>query len=173
VSSADPNVIWHLIDDHFRTLRAHPRYERCQFRVWIENNLSNTDANRVSNQLEIGALEPIEVVRASKDPTQAGFVTTNKFKHACAEEMVRSMALIQRAREFVCATPDATLAALYKQVGAYRKDLVNGKWVLTGKSPGTPDDLAIVYQMTLYFMYHSLADDAFTERMSKMGASFG
>jgi hypothetical protein len=61
-SSADPTVIEDMIDHHYVTLRRHARYKQCVIRVFIEANLSQIDAKRISNQLEHGRYGSIDIV---------------------------------------------------------------------------------------------------------------
>jgi hypothetical protein len=181
-----------MIHEHVHRLRSHPIYGSCLIRVFIEANMSPTDADRVADMLRHPRYRPesMDIVCEVKDRVrgggfqQPGVFTTHSKKEAFAEELGRNIDFMHFARLFVCqGQPEVIQRELYMQLASFRVEVVgtadpdrqlHAKIIVTGKSSGKKDDLVMALCIALFHMFRSIhgteqADQLFRQRCFNRG----
>lgn len=160
MAGSDSEKIDNMVLEHYRTLRAHPRYRRCVIRVYIEANMSWLCADRIARTLLTtpglmgGA---IEVVRYDpKNGERFGTWTTNTSKERWKNDLRRSIGTLQFATPVDFIGQSQTLEqhreALCQQMLEFRRVVkfssdkpeqrmeISPRITYTGKSVGKKDD---------------------------------
>ena len=159
----DYKVIDRMIINHFQELRKHPQYRDAYIYAYIEANMSYIDAGRISDLLHSQkGLGEIEVVSFDKDK-RYGVWTTPERKHEMAVHAQQLLATrsVRLAQDIIGQNPEETLSMFFDQLNNYRKeiknpaDYIHGKFTFSygGKSSGKKDDLAMAWQIALYWSY--------------------
>ncbi len=167
--SEDPDVINRMLTTHFLKLRRNLAYQKCVFRIAIEANLSQVDANRIRKLISGHAFGDVQWVY--KDPTKdhrVGIWTTNENKNAYKGEIQRNVPMMHIAEEYVTQSTveKCCIVELCKQFKNFRTDIkekVGGNGVtitVTGKGVGKKDDLVMAVGIWLHFMFMAILHDA-------------
>ncbi len=180
-ASAKSKVVDAMLLGHLTKIRDQKSmYRNALVVIYIEANMSWLDADRISELVTGGSLEPVYVESRDSQPEhRPGVITTHagKENYAAMLQMQLSTGNVRFARTMISQNLVANKFKLVNQWQKYRRDiktpndLVHGKFTssLSGKSAGSPDDLAMSSQIGLTFLCQTLVDPEFRRYCATMG----
>lgn len=172
-----------MIDGHFASLRANPRYRHSYIVLCLESNYGGSVvADRLGTHLS-RTFGPMWV--RNYDPKGKGLIGiwtdptmkesyTNTLENMISNNVLHSVP----EQEFVTTQcnkvtgakePNKVLEKLYKQLAQYRKEtsykddkpFLIPKTIITGKAPQQKDDLAFALSMSVHWNVHTRKDSSF------------
>lgn len=177
------NQVVALIEGHLDNIRLNPWYKNAHIFVFIEANYGGWwSADVVRKVVEQPKYAPLEACRYDETADdRVGVWMRDELKDCMAGDMQRSLGDGQWcwAKDFISWGKKAKdiQKELCEQLANYRKEIVpptdeaTGKWkaVITGKSAGRKDDLAIVAQIALYFSGKKRLEPGFRDLAERYG----
>lgn len=180
-----------MLYGHVRKLRATPRFRNTRIRLYVENNLSHIEADRVVRAFDRPENQPIEIESHDEsNQGRPGVPTTEVTKHAYVDILLKTLSddRLRVAREFVWSPepqedpkdPERILKQLHGQLRAFRKNVKmpvdhamgNPKVVLSGKSATKKDDILLALMIVVYYSELTRQSPEFRARCIKNGWGF-
>ena len=187
-SSAVGTDIDAMLYNHVRKLRNHRRYRHARIRLYVENNLSHIEADRVARIFNRPENQPVEIESHDEsNQNRPGVPTTDVTKHAYVHLLLQLLKdnRLRVAREFVWTPqpqesptdPERMLHELRDQLRAFRKNVKNPadmamgapRIVLSGKSATKKDDLLLALMIVTYYSELTRQSDEFRARCREHG----